>query len=390
MIQALIFDFDGLILDTETPDYDAWQEIYAGHGASLPIELWGQLIGGSGATDFDAAIHLEKLLGHPLDRAALNARWRARSDELITLRPMMPGVQAVLDDARRLGLRLAIASSSPHSWVDRYLARLGLADYFEIIKCGDEVPRVKPDPGLYLAALAALHIQADEAIVFEDSSNGVKAAKSAGIFTVAVPNFLTRQLKVEGADILLASLSGMTLAGLLEQIGNELEIRLENPEDIPGLRVVNESAFGQVNEANLVDLIRSRGKASLSLVAARNGRVLGHILFSPVTLDSRRSNPHGVGLAPVAVLPEYQNQGIGSRLIRAGLQMCREAGWDFVIVVGHPAYYPRFGFIAGRRFGLSSSYGDGEAFMVMELKPGALKGAEGMAKYSPEFAEAGC
>ena len=390
MIKALIFDFDGLILDTETPDYIVWQEIYAEHGARLPIELWGQLIGGAGATDFDAAIHLEKLLGHPVDRPALNALWRAHSDELIAHQPIQPGVKDYLDDARRLGLRLAIASSSPHKWVDMYLADLGLLDYFEAILCAEDVRRVKPDPGLFLVALSALHLRAEEVIVFEDSPNGVKAAKSVGIFTVAVPNYLTRQLKVEGADILLNSLARMTLAGLLEQIGNELEIRLENPEDIPSTRAVNESAFGQVNEANLVDLIRSRGKASLSLVAARNGRVLGHILFSPVTLDSQRYNPHGVGLAPVAVLPEYQNQGIGSRLIRAGLQMCREAGWDFVIVVGNPAYYPRFGFIAGRCFGLSSSYGDSEAYMVMELKPGALKGAEGMAKYSPEFAEAGC
>jgi putative acetyltransferase len=263
-------------------------------------------------------------------------------------------------------------------------------DYFEAILCADDVRRVKPDPGLFLAALSALQLRAEEVIAFEDSPNGVKAAKSVSIFTVAVPNFLTRQLKVEGADILLNSLAGMTLADLLEQIGNELEIHFENPEDIPGIRAVNESAFGQVNEANLVDLIRSRGKACLSLVAVRNGRVLGHILFSPVTLGPRRSNPHGVGLAPVAVLPEYQNQGIGSRLICVGLQMCREAGWDFVIVVGHPAYYPRFGFIAGRCFGLSSSYGDSEAFMVMELKPGALKGAVGMVKYSPEFAKAGC
>ena len=120
-----------------------------------------------------------------------------------------------LDDARRLGLRLAIASSSPHNWVDRYLTRLGLFDYFEIIKCADDVPRVKPDPGLFLAALSALHLQADEAIVFEDSPNGLKAAKSAGLFTVAVPIVLTRQLGVDGADIVLPSLASLRLEELL-------------------------------------------------------------------------------------------------------------------------------------------------------------------------------
>jgi HAD superfamily hydrolase (TIGR01509 family) len=214
MLKALIFDFDGLILDTETPDYDAWQEIYAWHGAQLPIELWGQLIGGSGASDFDAAVHLERLLGRPLDRPALTARWRARSDELIERQPIQPGVRECLDDACRLGLRLAIASSSPHNWVDKYLARLGLFDYFEIVKCGDEVPRVKPDPGLYLAALAALRIRAEEAIVFEDSANGVKAAKAAGLFTVAVPLELTRRLGMDGADVVLKSLEGFSLGEL--------------------------------------------------------------------------------------------------------------------------------------------------------------------------------
>ncbi len=219
MIKALIFDFDGLILDTETPDYIAWQEIYAEHDARLPIRLWGQLIGGSGASNFDAAVHLERLLGHPLNRAALNARWRARSDELIDRQPIQPGVKDVFGDARRLGLRLAIASSSPHSWVDTHLARLGLLDYFEIIKCGDEVQRVKPDPGLFLAALSALQLRADEAIVFEDSGNGVKAAKAAGLFTVAVPLGLTRQLGVNGADIVLPSLEELSLEKLLKTLG---------------------------------------------------------------------------------------------------------------------------------------------------------------------------
>jgi len=215
MIKALIFDFDGLILDTETPDYIVWQEIYAEHGAWLPIELWGQLIGGAGATDFDASIHLEKLIGHPVDRPSLNALWRARSDELIAHQPIQPGVKDYLNDARRLGLRLAIASSSPHNWVDMYLARLGLLDYFEIIKCGDDVRQVKPHPSLFLAALSALHLQAEEVIVFEDSPNGVKAAKSAGIFTVAVPIGLTRQLGVDGADIVLPSLASLRLEELL-------------------------------------------------------------------------------------------------------------------------------------------------------------------------------
>lgn len=238
MLKAIIFDFDGLILDTETPEYIAWQEIFAEHGCELSLDMWGQVVGGAGFSDFDAASHLEELLrstysvrstcsvghpfdcaqGRPVDHAALNARWRQRGDELIAAQAILPGVRDYLDDAQRLGLRLAIASSSKHSWVDTHLNRLGLWDYFEIIKCADDVSRTKPDPELYRAALAALHIRAEEAIVFEDSPNGVRAAKAAGIRAVAVPNFLTHQLKIEGADCTLKSLADIRLEELLAHI----------------------------------------------------------------------------------------------------------------------------------------------------------------------------
>ncbi len=224
MIKALIFDFDGLILDTETPEYIAWQEIFAEHGCELSLDMWGQVIGGAGFSDFDAASHLEELLrsahpvSQPLDHAALNAHWRQRGDELIAAQAILPGVRDYLDDAQRLGLRLAIASSSKHSWVDTHLNRLGLWHYFEIIKCADDVARTKPDPELYRAALAALHIRAEEAIVFEDSPNGVKAAKRAGIFVVAVPNPLTARLWIDGADLTLKSLADLPLGELLKRV----------------------------------------------------------------------------------------------------------------------------------------------------------------------------
>ncbi len=232
MLKAIIFDFDGLILDTETPEYIAWQEIFAEYGCELSLDMWGQVVGGAGFSDFDVANHLEELLrsghpvsqpfdcaqGRPLDRAALNARWRQRGDELIAAQAILPGVRDYLDDAQRLGLRLAIASSSKHSWVDTHLNRLGLWHYFEIIKCADDVARTKPDPELYRSALAALHIRAEEAIVFEDSPNGVKAAKAVGIFVVAVPNPLTARLWIDGADLTLKSLADLPLGELLERV----------------------------------------------------------------------------------------------------------------------------------------------------------------------------
>ncbi len=218
MLKAIIFDFDGLILDTETPEYIAWQEIFAEHGCELSLDMWGQVVGGAGFTTFDAAAHLEKLTGQPLDRATLNARWRARGDELIAAQPILPGVQGYLAEAERLNLKLAIASSSPHSWVDTHLARLGLLAHFERIICADDVTRTKPHPDLFLAALSALSLRAEETIVLEDSPNGVRAAKAAGIFVVAVPNPLTARLWIDGADLTLKSLADLPLGELLERV----------------------------------------------------------------------------------------------------------------------------------------------------------------------------
>lgn len=220
MIKSLIFDFDGLILDTETPEVDVWKAIYAEHGAEFPIDRWGQIIGGHGVSNFDAAQHLTELAGDGLDAHSLRARHRAENEALILVQRVLPGVVDVLDAARRLGLKLAIASSSPHSWVDTHLTRLGLFDRFERVICADDVPagRTKPYPDLYLKALEALNVRADEAIVFEDSPNGVRAARAAGIFVVAVPNPITALLNVDGANLTVASLAELPLDELLQRV----------------------------------------------------------------------------------------------------------------------------------------------------------------------------
>lgn len=218
-IKALIFDFDGLILDTETPDYEAWCSIYREHGFELPREKWGSIIGTSMAF-FDAAEHLSVLTERRLDTAALRDRHRSESHAVTFRQPLMPGVLEILREAKRLGLRLAIASSSPHSWVDTHARRLGIFEYFEKVITSDEVgiQRTKPHPDLFLLALAQLHVRASEAIVFEDSPNGVRAARAAGIFVVAVPNSVTSLLTIEHADLTLSSLADLPLTELLNQV----------------------------------------------------------------------------------------------------------------------------------------------------------------------------
>ena len=220
MIKALIFDFDGLILDTETPEYQIWQSIYRESGFELPHEEWGKIIGGYGLSNFDAAEHLEQLTQGRLDSVSLRERHRSESAALTLLQPILPGVMDTINAAKELGMKLAIASSSPHSWVDTHTQRLGILDCFDQVICRDDVPsgRTKPNPDLFLLALARLGVRKDEAIVFEDSPNGVKAAYSAGIFVVAVPNPTTLLLTIENANLTVSSLADLPLPELLSKV----------------------------------------------------------------------------------------------------------------------------------------------------------------------------
>lgn len=163
-------------------------------------------------------------------------------------------------------------------------------------------------------------------------------------------------------------------------------IRAETIEDQSEIRRVNELAFARPNEADLVDALREKAAPIISLVATLDEKVVGHIFFSPVTVGSERAAITAMGLAPMAVLPEYQNQGIGSQLVREGLKECRRLGHDIVVVLGHPEYYPRFGFVRASLKGLRSEYDvRDEVFMVAELKADALGGRHGLVKYHPEF-----
>ena len=165
-----------------------------------------------------------------------------------------------------------------------------------------------------------------------------------------------------------------------------IRVRPETAEDAPAVRRVNELAFGHPEEAALVEALRDASVPHLSLVAVEDGHVVGHIFFSPVSIESEGSTFQAMGLAPMAVLPEYQGRGVGSELVREGLRECLLRGWKVVVVLGHPEYYPRFGFVPAVGKGLRSEYQvPDEVFMVAELEPGALGGRRGLVKYRREF-----
>jgi putative acetyltransferase len=163
-----------------------------------------------------------------------------------------------------------------------------------------------------------------------------------------------------------------------------VSVRAETPADLQAIREVNRRAFGQEDEARLVDALRDGGYARLSLVAEEGGRVLGHILFSDLPIVTQKGTLHALALAPMAVLPERQRQGIGSRLVGEGLRACAQAGHRIVVVLGHPDYYPRFGFSSRLAERLKAPF-SGPAFMALELVPGALENVAGQVRYPPPF-----
>lgn len=217
-MKALIFDFDGLILDTELPDYESWQQVYREHGCELPLEKWASIVGGTAESDFDPYDYLEECLGKEVDRENIWIERRKNYVETLEAQPVLPGVAEYLSSAKKLGLKLGVASSSPENWVLGHLRRLGLIDYFDCICTADDVQQTKPDPSLFLAAANDMEVEPEQVIVFEDSPNGVLGAKRAGMYVVAVPNPLTVQLSLEAADLILDSLAALDLNGLLASI----------------------------------------------------------------------------------------------------------------------------------------------------------------------------
>jgi HAD superfamily hydrolase (TIGR01509 family) len=215
-VRALLFDFDGLIVDTESTSLASWQWLYAQHGQELTLDRWSAAIGTLGG--FDALAHLESLVGSPLEREVLDARRLEHELMLVEAEQLRPGIAEYLAGAEELGLRKAIVSSSSRRWIDSHLRRLErLYGWDAIVTADHDEERAKPRPTLYLEALEELSVSADEGIAFEDSPNGVRAAKAAGIYCVAVPNAVTAGLGLDEADLVLDSLASLPLAELLEQ-----------------------------------------------------------------------------------------------------------------------------------------------------------------------------
>jgi HAD superfamily hydrolase (TIGR01509 family) len=214
-IKALIFDFDGLILETEDADHQSWKELFEAYGGQLPFSKWATLIGTEEGT-FDPALELEEQVGSKLDWERLKPQRYRRWLELIEERSIRPGVRQYLEDGKRMGFKIGLASCSPLAWLDRYLSRLSILDYFDVIRGKEHVRVTKPDPAIYLAALEALQVRAGQAIAFEDSPNGIHAAKTAGLFCIAVPSELTSILPLDQADLRMHSLADMSLESLLQ------------------------------------------------------------------------------------------------------------------------------------------------------------------------------
>lgn len=215
-VAAVVLDFDGLIVDTETPIFEAWLGAYERRGQVLGLREWQHALGTHGG--FDPLAHLESLVGPGLDREAVSGEVKESAARACEARPLLPGVERLLGDARDLGIARAVASSSSCAWVEGWLRRHRLRDLLDAVVARDDVRRVKPDPELFLLAAARLGVSPGDCLVFEDSPNGMRAALAAGMRCVAVPNALTRSLARPEVDLVLDSLDARPLAAILRAI----------------------------------------------------------------------------------------------------------------------------------------------------------------------------
>jgi len=231
-IRAFLFDFDGLILDTETSSRAGWRWLYEQHGQTLPDDLWITVVGTH--SSWDIMGHLEELVGRPLERELWNERRVAHELSLLEAETLRPGLLDYFAYAREHELKRAIVSSASRRWIDLHLERLEQTVGWDAIVTADrDSSRAKPNPTMYLEALDLLGVDASEAVVFEDSPNGISAARAAGIFVVAIPNDVTRDAGLHDADLVVESLADLRPAELLERAnggGRERAAQHDEPE----------------------------------------------------------------------------------------------------------------------------------------------------------------
>lgn len=221
MIRLLVFDFDGTLLDTETPDYDSLASIYSEHGCELPLEFWALSLG-TNPSPVDLFENLEMQIGQPVDREKWQSERKRRFYSLVEKEDPRPGIISLLGEVKSKGIAIGLASSAGRDWVEKHLNRTGLRDYFQCVRTVEDVTQAKPAPDLYLSVLDFFGIAGHEALAIEDSPNGVTAAKRAGLYCAAVPNPITSRLSLNGADIHLDSLAGISLVDLEAHLRNAL------------------------------------------------------------------------------------------------------------------------------------------------------------------------
>ncbi len=221
MLKAILFDFDGLIMDTETTEFVSWQEMFSEHGLDLSLDEWADCIGRPRGY-FDPYAFLEGKCGHPIDKEAVRSKRRKHVYDLNSKQDIMPGVMDYIIAAKRNNIKLAVISSSEHEWVEHHLKNLDILGYFDLLICAEDTELHKPLPDPYKKALSVFRIENKEAVALEDSPNGMASARAAKIFCIVVPNGITRKLKFNEPDIMLNSLDEMTLEQLCRSRFNRI------------------------------------------------------------------------------------------------------------------------------------------------------------------------
>lgn len=220
-VRAVFFDFDGLILDTETPEVETWREVFREHGTEFPDAYWINALGrGADQITQTPAGLLSELTGQALDEHEVHRTTRQRILAKIDASEPRPGILRLLNELRDAQIPLAVVSSSKHAWVDGYLSKLNLTDFFQFTVCADDVERAKPFPDLYLAAMEKMAVTPEQSLAFEDSPNGSHAAVSAGMTVTAIPNPVTSRLDISHAHWIIQDLTQVSLADIQEKFAS--------------------------------------------------------------------------------------------------------------------------------------------------------------------------